>query len=265
MTYLRVSASWDTFLEQARRHFDVILGEAEDDCRRVFARAGFDPVPMKHAWAAIEHRVSELETKIRRTWHEEVDRALALQGVDETVRAHERAKSQRLLDYIEVERERTRIRIYADTARSLFEAGVRYAGIPACTRCTGTLTVPFTFRKLDIRCARCTEMNGYEPTGRRRLPDVFVHAICEEAAFCEWLEKLRRERDWRRANPRTIALLKAWERAEIAYLKMYIERRERILPHTVPRAELTGRMRSFYERVEREPAWISAGRPRELG
>ena len=96
------------------------------------------------------------------------------------------------------------------------------------------------------------------------MPDIFLHAICEEAAFCEWLAKFRREREWRRARPRTLALLKAWERAEIAYLKTYFERRTQIVLDRTSGTEFHGRMRLFYERIDSEPAWISAGRPREL-
>jgi hypothetical protein len=100
-----------------------------------------------------------------------------------------------------------------------------------------------------------------------RMGEICVHPLCEEAAWQAWLALRQTESAWRAARPVTIHHLKAWERAQIAYWHAYLSARVRLLPDTAQAfdADLRGKMRAFYEQMERERAWIDAGRPRDLG
>jgi hypothetical protein len=52
----------------------------------------------------------------------------------------------------------------------------------------------------------------------------------------------------------------------IQYWRAYFTAKIRLLPETAQgfEADVRGKMRSFYDRMDREGAWVQAGRPREL-
>lgn len=222
MMYGSVVARWDGFLARLRERHDLVLREGEHECRAA-SRHGGDLSPLGRAWIATSARADELEVKLEQAWNDEVEPAFEEAGADEFVVAQEREKGYRLRVFMEVERERTRVRVYADAARALFD------------------TTP-------------------------HAPETLSHALCEEAAFTEWLAKEHAARAARQARDVTIHQLKHWERAEIAYLHAYLRARAQIVPESARafEREMTGRMRHFYDSMEREPAWVSAGRPREV-
>ena len=262
-----VTARWDGFLAQVRERFVQILGEARQGCPALLEQAGFDPIPMGNAWTAIEARLQQLETKVRDTWDDQVESAFEEDGAPPHFVDQQRAKGDALVDWFEVERERTRIQIFADAGRAVFQRAAAEVGRSfACVRCGAPLQVPFTFRALNVSCPHCATVNGYEPGTRMRMGEVCVHPLCEEASLQQWLAMRQAESAWRAARPVTIGHLKAWERAQIGYWHAYLSTRVRLLPDTAPAfdADLRGRMRHFYDQMDREGAWIQAGRPRDL-
>lgn len=262
-----VTARWDGFLAQVRERFVQVLREAEEGCPQLLEQAGFDPVPMGNAWNAIELRAKDIEAKVEDTWHSQVEAAFEQAGAPPQAVAYERAKGEQLRDWMEVERERVRIAIYANAGRAMFERGVAELGRPfSCVRCGAPMQVPFTFRALNVHCPHCSTVNGFEPGMRMRMAEICVHPLCEEAAWPQWVAMHQAENAWRAARPVTIAHLKHWERAQIAFWHAYLSSRVRFMPDTAQAfdADLRGRMRSFYEQMEREGPWIQAGRPRDL-
>jgi hypothetical protein len=262
-----VTARWDGFLNNIRERFLEIMQEAKEGCPALLEESNLDPIPMGNAWGAIEMRAKQLETKIEETWSSQVERAFEQDGAPPQFIAHERAKGDALRDFIEVERERTRIAIYSDAGRAIFRhAATEIARSFACVRCGAPLEVPFTFRALNVHCQHCRTVNGYEPGTRLRLAEICIHPLCEEAAWQQWLVMHQAENAWRQARPVTIHHLKGWERAQIAYYHAYLSTRVRLLPDTAQAfdADLRGRMRQFYESMERERPWTLAGRPRDL-
>jgi hypothetical protein len=262
-----VVSRWDGFLAQVRERFLTIMREAQEGCPLLLEQADFDPIPMGNAWGAMEIRAKELETKIEQTWNGQVDPAFEQAGASPQVLAHERQKGEAVRAFMETERERTRIAIYANAGRAFFERGKADLGRPfACVRCGAPLEVPFTFRALNVRCPHCTTVNGFEPGTRMRMGELCVHPLCEEAAWPQWVAMREAERTWRRSRDTTIEMLKVWERAQIAFWHTYLTARVHFLPETAAAfdADVRGRMRAFYDQMEREPAWIRAGRPRDL-
>jgi hypothetical protein len=261
------AARWDGFLAQVRERFVAILREAQEGCPQLLEQAGFDPTPMGNAWSAIDLRAKDLERKIEDTWGSQVEAAFEQAGAPPAAIAYERGKGEALRDFMEVERERTRIGIYAAAGRTMFQRGLAELGKPfSCVRCGAPLEVPFTFRAQNVPCVHCQTVNGFEPGMRMRMAEVCVHPLCEEAAWPQWVAMHQAENAWRAARPVTIAHLKHWERAQIAFLHAYLSMRVRLLPDTAQAfdADLRGRMRAFYDSMERERAWIEAGRPRDL-
>ncbi|MBX3204271.1 MAG: hypothetical protein KF764_04340 [Labilithrix sp.] len=262
-----VVTRWDGFLAQVRERFVQIMREAEEGCPMLLQQANFDPLPMGNAWSAIEIRAKQLETKIDETWNAQVEGAFEQAGAPPGAIAYERAKGEALRDWFEVERERTRIKIWSDAGRTFYRRALTELGRPfACVHCTAPLEVPFTYRALDVPCPHCRNVNGFEPGTYMRMGEICVHPLSEEAAWPAWLAMRQAENAWRAARPVTIQHLKAWERAQIAYWHAYLSARARLLPDTARAfdADLRGKMRAFYEQMEREGPWIQAGRPRDL-
>lgn len=262
-----VTARWEGFLSQVRERFLDIMREAEEGCPQVLEQAGWDPTPMGVAWGAIEMRAKQLETKIEETWNDQVEGKFEEAGAPPDAVAFERGKGDALRDFMEVERERTRVGIWSNAGRAFFQHAVAELGRPfACMRCGAPLEVPFTFRALNVGCPHCRTVNGFEPGTKMRMGEICVHPLCEEAAWQQWLRMHQAESAWRAARPVTIHHLKAWERAQVEYWHAYLVARTRLLPDTAQAfdQDLRGRMRHFYDAMEREAAWIQAGRPRDL-
>lgn len=262
-----VVARWDGFLAQVRERFMTIMREAQEGCPQLLEQADFDPVPMGNAWGAMETRAKQLETKISETWNDQVEGAFEQAGAPPHAVAQERAKGVAVRDWMEVERERTRIGIYANTGRAFFQRAVAEVGKSfACIRCGAPLEVPFTFRALNVTCPHCTTVNGFEPGTRMRMGEMCIHPLCEEAAWQEWVAMHQAEETWRATRGTTIEILKQRERTQIAFWHKYLSTRVRLMPDTAAAfdADLRGRMRHFYDSMEREPAWTRAGRPRDL-
>ncbi len=262
-----VTSRWDGFLAQIRERFVQIMNEALEGCPMVLQQANLDPLPMGNAWTAIEVRAKQLVSKIEETWNGQVENAFEQAGAPPHVVAHERAKGDALRDWLEVERERTRIKIWSDAGRTFYQRAVADLGRPfACVRCGAPLEVPFTFRAINMPCPHCRTVNGFEPGTFMRMGEICVHPLCEEAAWQAWVAMQQAENAWRRARPVTIQHLKAWEHAQLAYWQAYLGARVRLLPDTANayEADLRGKMRWFYEQMDRDGVWIQAGRPRAL-
>jgi hypothetical protein len=262
-----VVARWDGFLSQVRERFLQIMREAEEGCPQLLEQANYDPTPMGVAWGAIEMRAKQLETKIEETWSGQVERAFEQAGAPPDAVTYERTKGDALRDWFTVERERIRIKIWSDTGRMFYERAKAELGRPfACIRCGAPLEVPFTYRALNVPCPHCRTVNGFEPGTFMRMGEMCVHPLCEEASWQAWLAMHHAEETWRKARPVTIQHLKTWERAQLAYWHAYLTTRAQLLPDTAQAfdADLRGRMRAFYDQMDRESAWIQAGRPRDL-
>lgn len=262
-----VVARWDAFLAQIHERFRGVMQEAREGCPALLEQANFDPLPMGNAWSAIEMRAKQLETKIEETWSGQVERAFDESGAPPQVIAQERWKGDALRTAIEVERERTRIKIYADAGRRFYERATSEGGRTfPCSRCGAPIEVPFTFRALNLPCTHCTTVNGFEPGTNMRMGEICVHPLCEEASWDRWLAMHRAEATWRTTRDTTIEILKTWERAQLAFWHAYLSARIRFLPDTAKDfdKDLRGRMAHFYDRMEREGPWIRAGRPRDL-
>ncbi|MBX3217472.1 MAG: hypothetical protein KF850_35905 [Labilithrix sp.] len=262
-----VTQRWDGFLAQVRERFAQIMREAEEGCAALLQQAGFDPMPMGNAWTAIELRAKQLESKIDDTWSDQVEQAFEQAGAPPNAIAYERAKGDALRDAFDVERERVRIKIWSDAGRAFYARAVAELGRPfACVRCTAPLEVPFTYRALNVTCPHCRNVNGFEPGTFMRMGEICVHPLSEEAAWPAWLAMRQAEKAWSAARPATVHHLKAWERAQIEYWRAYLSARIRLLPDTAHAfdADLRGKMRSFYDQMDRVGVWINAGRPRDL-
>lgn len=262
-----VAARWDGFLNQVRERFVAILREAQEGCPQLLEQADFDPIPMGNAWTAIDLRCTQLASKVEDTWHGQVESAFEQAGASGAVLEHERRKGEAVTDWMEVEREKTRVGIFASAGRAFYQRAAAEHGRPfACTRCGAPLQIPFTFRALNVTCPHCTTVNGFEPGTRMRMGETFVHSVCEEAALPQLVALKQADRALRRARPTTLAHLQAYEHANIAFWHAYLSARVRLLPDTAAAfdADLRGRMRHVYDAFEREQAWIRAGRPRQL-
>ncbi len=263
-----LNARWDGFLKSIKDRFDQIMQESKDGCAQLAAESSYDPIPMTNAWSAMERRAKELSTKIEETWHQQVEPKFEEAGVARPALDEQRRKGDALRDFIELEIERTRIMIYCTLARDVaaLAAQEKQGGYP-CKSCGAPLSVPHTFRVANVRCAHCATVNEYEPGTRTRYVEAScIHSLCQEAAWSEFVAMHQAEKHFKDTRPpRSLALIQAWEQAQIAYHRKYLTARLQYLPDQAPSfgKDLAGRMEHFYVYgVNSEVAWINAGRPR---
>lgn len=101
----------------------------------------------------------------------------------------------------------------------------------------------------------------------RRTGAANPHAVAQEAATPEWRAMRVAERAMHAQRPPySLASLKAYERAQIAYWFKYLGVRAHFEPVLArdPAREVRDRMEQWYAMfADQEQAWVAAGRPRE--
>jgi len=257
---------WSGFLAKLDARFEELMHEATLGCAGLFEAHDGDTTAMSMAWGAIEVRAKDLRSKISDTWHAQVDDAL--DDAPPEVRVRERQRGEALEDRMEVGLEATRLRIFAEAARKVWTRalGERPKHLQ-CTQCGAALPMPDTIRALNIACTYCRALVTWEPGTRLRMIEHFcVPVLAEEACWQLWLARREAQKGRRGHRGDDLPNLRAHEHAELAYERARLEARARMLPEYAADIEkdLRGRMAMFYQMLDREKAWIEAGRPRLL-
>lgn len=261
---------WDGFLAQIEgRHRDV-LAEAEGAARAAIAElaGGGDYQPMSQQLTAVDARLMELERKIIDTWDEKVDDAICAEGGGGGPRDAARAKGVELQRQLEQAREEFPIRMLAELARQRHVRARAAHGPVPCQQCGAPLEAPFSFRALELPCAACRAVTLWQP------PDLMLsvgaigsHPISQEAAIGEWRAMKAAERAMHAVRPPVpIELMKAYERSQIAYWRVYLKSRAWFEPELArdPAMEIRKRMEQWYVfTADNDAVWVAAGRPRE--
>ncbi len=258
---------WAGFLRQIAQRHEEVSREAGECATAALAQAGFDPTPIGTAWGAIDMRLADLERKIDDTWGAQVERTFETEGYDRGAITAAREEGLRLRHELEDRRESLHSRIFADIARRLYARAVAERTDRACPKCGAAHDVPLTYRAIEVRCAHCGAVGTFEPgTLMRSVVAWGAHALASEAAHREWLAMRAADRATRAVRPPiSLALLKAYERAQIAYWKAYVSVRAQLEPEMRDVGlEVRSRMDAWYRySAEHEAEWVRAGRPRE--
>jgi len=220
-------ARWDAFLAQIEGRAASVRQEAETAARTFIQTVarGGDHQPLSNQLMAVRSRLQELETMITDTWHAKVEDAITGEGNSTSVRDQAFAKGDALRHKLDDLREEMEPRIMADLARQ------RYA-------------------------------NGLGES----VAALAAHAVAQEAAVHEWRAMRAAERALHAMRPpRTLAIVQAYEAAQITYWRKYISVRAEYEPILArdPAMEIRSRMEQWYVyTAEFEEAWVAAGRPR---
>jgi hypothetical protein len=221
-------ARWDAFLAQIEGRAAQVRGEAEASARAFIANVagGGDFQPLSHQLMAVRSRLQELESMIADTWHAKVDDAIAAEGLGTAARDAAFAKGEALRHALDDLREELEPRIFAELARQRYARGLGETAVA-----------------------------------------IGAHAIAQEAAIVEWRAMRAAERALHAVRPpRPLAVIKAYEQAQIAYWRRYLAVRAQFEPVLArdPSLEIRSRMEQWYvSSAEYEEAWVAAGRPRE--
>lgn len=257
---------WSAFLEQIGGRHQQVRAEAEQGAREALIATEFDPTPVGIVWMAVTDRLKELERRILDTWHEKVDAAFEAEGYDDAARTAARRRGEDLAFELENAREASEMSVYAGAARELHARALATQKEHDCPQCGAALAIPIVYQAVHVTCAHCHTLTTFEPGTTARMAIGFgSHAMAWEAASGEWLAMRnaeRRVRDTR--SPTPLALLKAYEHAQLAYWFKYIGVRARFEPvlHDV-KLEVRSRMAFWYQSMESQEEWRRAGSPRE--
>jgi len=260
---------WEAFLKQIAARHQSVREEAAQQVQSLAAGlADADMSPITRAWTAADARLKELEYRISDTWSTQVDDAFDSEGLGAATRASAYEKGNALQFALENAHEETHVRLFADLARGLFEQALASRRGRFCTECGKPLVIPITFRAIDLYCGSCGTKTQFEPGDfMRQVAAVGAHALAQEAALGPWRAMRKAERDIRKArSPCPLPLLKAYERAQIAYWQAYVAARAKIEPEMGCDLahEVRARMAAWYAAVQHEREWMRAGDPREL-
>lgn len=264
----QVVARWDAFLANIYERFSSVLSEAQQGCAQLLVDNDYDTHAFGLAWSAMELRAKQLDTKLSDTWEDKVSPMFDDLDLQAAVQDRERAKGDALSDRMEIELEGMRVRIFADAARAVWKRAITEAPPHlSCSQCGAPMPVPPTLAAANVTCSACSGVVTYEPGARLRSIEHFcVHPLCEEAAWPQWLARHVANKAINDARDESLALLKAYEHAQIEYWRAYLSTQANLLP---PRAaafdaDLRGKMQYWYELVDRSGPWIAGGRPRAI-
>jgi hypothetical protein len=257
---------WSAFLAQIEERHRALLGEAVGAAREALPMCNYDPIPIGTAWTTVTHRLSELERRIGDTWSEKVEAAFDAEEAPVDLQMVQLQRGRDLAFELENRREFAEAELYSSLARELYEASVAQQKQRQCRQCGAPLEIPLTYRALDVRCRHCNALSLFEPGTIARNVVVFgSHALANLAAQNERLQMRNAERSMNAArSPSPLALIKAYERAQIAYWFRYIGVKVQLEPELSDIArEVRERLEVWYLLAESEPNWVAAGRPRE--
>lgn len=245
-------ARWDAFLAQIEGRHREVRTEAFASALHEVSQlaAGGDYLPLSHQLSAVDNRLQDLERKIIDTWHEKVDDAICGEGHGENVRTAARDKGLALQHALDDEREQLPIRILADLARQRYKNAVAQHRPPPCGACGAPLDAPVSFRALELRC-RCGAATVWQPPELMvSVAGIGAHPMSQEAATREWLAMRGAERALNAIRPPLpLAPVKAVEKAQIAYWRVYLKARAWFEPELArdPDLEVRRRMKHFYD------------------
>lgn len=261
-------ARWDKFLAGIHERFGAVLSEAQAGCAQLLADNDYDTNAFGIAWSAMEARAKQLDSKLWNSWEDKVSPMFDALDLEAAVEDRERHKAETLSGRMEVELEQMRVRVFADAARAVWQRAVAQAPPQlSCSGCGAPMAVPQALSAVNLTCPHCSAVVTYEPGMRLRAIEHFcVHPLCEELSWQQWLAQHEAERALNDSRNETIALLQAYEHAQLQYWRTYLTHRVQLLPARAADfdKDLRGRMAAWYDRVHHSAAWIKAGRPRTL-
>jgi hypothetical protein len=257
---------WQGFLTQIHDRHKLVREEASVGARDALRESGYDVTPIGVAWMGVNDRLLELEKRIIDTWHEKVESAFEAEGYQRPALDAERRKGEDLAFALENARQSVEMHVYAEGAREIHTRSLATQRERNCPTCTAPFEVPVVYRALNLRCAHCGAVSTFEPGTLARTAIAFgAHAFSWVSAEREWYamrDAERRVRDQR--PPVALALLKAYEAAQIAFWSKYFATKGQLEPelHDVAR-EVRSRLEWWYTAsAEHEEEWRAAGRPR---
>ena len=263
-------ARWDAFLGQIEARAASVRSDAEATGRAFIASvaAGGDYVPMSHQLMAVNNRLQDLEKNITDTWHAKVDDAIAAENLGEDRRWAAFGKGEALRHALDDLREELEPRLFAELSRQRYQHAIAQKRDVRCAKCGQPLATPLVFRAIDLACA-CGARTPYEPGElMRSVAAIGAHAVAQESVNREWRAMRAAERALHAVRPpRPLAVVKTYERAQIAYWRAYLGVRSQYEPELgVDIAmEIRSRMEQWYvSSAEFEEAWVAAGRPRDV-
>ncbi|MFO7565908.1 MAG: hypothetical protein R6X02_24915 [Enhygromyxa sp.] len=260
-----LDARWDGFLAKIRERFDELMRESEAGCAELLRHTGGDTVPLSNAWQGMRVRALGLQSKISDTWSDSVqDKYGDIDAYDRADAAWARAEA--LNDQIEVELERIETKIFAEALRSMLSMAAEEQAALRCSQCGAELEIGTVLAVTEVNCRHCGALNTIEPGPRARMASALSHYLWQEACWPKWMARWQAEQCVKRARTPTLALLQAWEAAEIDYWSAWLHERAKLMPNTARDfdKELRGRLHQFYAGLDREPAWFKAGSPRRV-
>jgi hypothetical protein len=260
---------WDAFLQQIEARAKQAREEGAAEVRAASASlAGADAAAVSQVWSKHESRLQELERRIQDTWDEKVEAAFEAEDADGETRMAALEKGRLLMFQLEIAREELEPQLNAELAHLLFKRALESKRAGFCTACGQARVVPITFRQIEVRCPSCGDTSMFEPGELLRgAAAVGAHSLAQVSAHAEWIGMKLAERAVRQMRPPvSLALLKAWEQAQILYWFKYVMARGQIEPEMLrdPPKEVRDRMHQWYQyTAEHEQEWVRAGRPRD--
>lgn len=265
---VRAHERWQAFLNQIKERHGQICAEADEGAREALRESGFDPHPISVAWMAIDNRLHDLERKIIDTWHEKVDDTFEAEGYPPDERNAARARGEELAFELENDRQLAEMRVFAYGAREVHARALAAQKERSCPHCGAPLDIPMTYQAVHASCTHCKSLSTFEPGMLARSALAFgSHALSWESAHQEWLVMRRAERAMKKVRPpAALALIKDYERAQIAYWTRYFTTKAVLEPVVADvQREVRARLESWYTMgADHEAEWVRAGRPREL-
>ncbi|HEY4055184.1 MAG TPA: hypothetical protein VGM39_01205 [Kofleriaceae bacterium] len=229
-------ARWHAFLEQIKARHQSVIAEAEASAHQFIANnaMGGGHAELSNALSAVKARLQALQQNLVDTWHGKVEDTILGEANDVVERDRQWLVGDEVKHHLDNATEELEIRVLAALAQA------------------------------QLANAQATQSNDLHAiaiaTG--------THPCAQLAAVHEWRAMRAAERDRRLMRPPvSLALIMAWEQAQIAYWRKYVAVRSQFEPILArdPEMEVRSRMQQWYEwTAEHEEEWRNAGRPRSI-
>jgi hypothetical protein len=170
-------ARWDNYLKKLSDRFYEVLNSAEEPFNEVINSLQYDNIVIINALNGLKDQsVVQLQEKAGEGWDKmqaEIYKSGRLNIITEQGR-----KVEVFVNWMVSEFERYEIKLFANTARKIFDNVQKHIDenkIRRCTQCAADLPVSaYSFMAVNIKCESCGSVNTYQPDDRVRALEYYV-------------------------------------------------------------------------------------------
>jgi hypothetical protein len=269
----QILAQWQQQVGQITSRFQQTLEEASAGCRQLVDRNPTDIAPLRNVFGAIDAHRKEVEHALSDAWRQTED-GLEAAGDGRANVAHDEGERQYRYAAMWLEEQWMRFEGHwnIEQVQAMWPHAQAALQRPApCARCGQPMQLATRAQAQTVACPACRAQNQVAADPVCAIYFGMADSVALGQTVDRWLAKRRHELSWEDQRVAThqrtgqwpeepVESLKQLERLELDYQQALVSTRSQMDPCSPEqqRSFVEGRMRPFYDRMNRNAVWRRA-------